>query len=117
MYILYVEDEPNDAQLVERYAKASGYQMTVARNIGDAWAALAHNPDLILVDILLNQSRQGYQFIKELRTKGYQQPIIAVTGLTLPTDMEDCRRAGCDDVITKPYNITLLAQTINRYTL
>ncbi len=116
MYILYVEDEPNDAKLVERYAKASGYQMTVARNIGDARAALTRNPDLILVDILLDQSRQGYQFVKELRTEGYEQPIIAITGLSLPTDMEECRRAGCDDVITKPYNITLLAQTIDRYT-
>jgi CheY-like chemotaxis protein len=116
MYILYVEDEPNDAQLVERYARASGIQMTVARNIRDAKAALAQNPDLILVDILLDQSRQGYQFVKDLRTNGYRQPIIAVTGLSLPTDMEECRRAGCDEVIVKPYNITLLAQTIERYT-
>ena len=116
MKILYIEDEPNDALLVQRYARATSHQLTVVNNVQDALtASAAGHPDLILVDVMLNQVRQGYDFVRELRDQGFTCPIIAVTALSLPHDLEECYAAGCNEIVTKPYMINELAEMINRY--
>ena len=115
MNILYVEDEPNDARLVERYVRSTQHEITIATNIETARAALSTDPTLILVDLLIDEARLGLSFVKELRSQGYEYPIIAVTALSLPTDVESCMKAGCNDVITKPYTLPVLAEAIDRY--
>jgi CheY-like chemotaxis protein len=117
MHILYIEDEPADAQLVERYIRLTPHQLTLANNIKEANAAIKEALDLILVDILLERSRDGYDFVRELRAQGYTQPIIAVTGLTLPHDLEQCRQAGVNEVLAKPYAIQQLVDLLNKYTV
>ncbi len=116
MHILYIEDEPADAQLVERYIKLTPHQLTLANNIKEAKAAIKEVPDLILVDILLERARDGYEFVKELRAQGYTHPIIAVTGLALPQDLERARQVGIDEVLAKPYAIQQLVDLLNKYT-
>ncbi len=115
MHILYIEDEPNDANLVERFVRSTPHRMTLVNNLADARNALGTHPDLILVDVIIGQSRQGYLFVREAREGGYAQPIIAVTGLSLPTDIQACLDVGCNEIITKPYMIGQLAETIRKY--
>jgi CheY-like chemotaxis protein len=113
--ILYLEDEVADAQLVERYTQLTGHELVIASDIQSAWASLEAPADLILVDVLLNKSRSGYAFVRELRAQGYQQPIIAVTGLALNADIEQCYSAGCNDVLLKPYAIKQLVALFDKY--
>jgi CheY-like chemotaxis protein len=116
MKILYIEDEPADAQLVERYMQLTPHQLVLASNLVDARAAMNTQPDLILVDVLLGRARDGYRFIQEMRGQGYGQPIIAVTGLSTPYDIEQCYQSGVDEVLTKPYAINQLIELLSRYT-
>ncbi len=115
MRILYVEDEPLDSQLVERYIALTPHELVVVRTAEDAMANLDEPPDLILVDMLLNKTREGYDLVSELRGEGYNQPIIAVTGLALPPDIERCYQVGVTEVLTKPYSVNQLADMLNRY--
>jgi len=115
MNILYVEDEPQDAQLVALYTRSATHNLTVARDIQEAQAALAGDPDLILVDVILGNTRDGYKFTREIRQRGFKQPVVAITALATPRDMEECRRAGIDQVLTKPFTIRQLAHIIAQY--
>jgi CheY-like chemotaxis protein len=115
MNILYLEDEPNDAQLVQRYVRATSHRVTIASTVQDAISALDGNPDLIFVDLMLDKTRQGFDFVRNLRTQGYEQPIVAITGLALPEERDECFAAGCNEVINKPYMINQLADVINKY--
>jgi CheY-like chemotaxis protein len=115
MLVLYIEDEPNDYTLVERYLRSTQHELLIATNVDDAWQALAQQPDLVLVDMLINQSRQGFDFVQHARDRGYAQPVVAITGLSLPTDLERCYAVGCTEVLQKPYTIHQLAATLNRY--
>ncbi len=115
MLILYIEDEPNDYTLVQRYVRSTPHELMVCTNIDDGWQALGQQPDLILVDLMLNQSRQGYDFVQVMRQHGYTQPVVAVTGLSLPNEVEHCYEVGCNEVLQKPYTIHQLADTLNRY--
>jgi CheY-like chemotaxis protein len=115
MRILYIEDEPSDAVMVERYAKKMQHDLILVNNIDAAAQAMVSAPDLVLVDVLIERDRVGYQFVERLRAEGYQLPVIAVTGLALPEDVKRCFEAGFNEVLTKPYAITQLAELLSKY--
>ncbi len=116
MNILYLEDEPQDAALVALYTRSTAHQLTVANNVEEAQAALADHPDLILVDVMLGRTKDGYQFTRDIRQQGFEQPIVAITALATARDLEECQRAGFDQVLTKPFTINQLADVIRQYT-
>jgi len=115
MRILYLEDEGPDAELVERYVQITPHQIDIAKTIQEATLMLEKSPDLILVDIFLNHSRDGYEFVSKLRSQGYDRPIVAVTGMALPSDVEQCYQAGVNDILKKPYSVTELVAMLNQY--
>jgi CheY-like chemotaxis protein len=116
MRILYLEDEPADAQLVARYVQSTNHELMTVSTVQDARTALQSSPGLILVDILLNRTRQGYDFVSELRADGRSTPIIAITGLALPHEIEHCYAVGVSDVLTKPFTVGELADVLQKYT-
>lgn len=116
MRIIYIEDEPADAQLVQRYVQLTPHEVVIANDLPSARAALAEPADLILIDVLLSRARSGYDFVRQLRSEGFQQPIVAVTGLSMDSDIQLCYKAGCTDVLLKPYAIKQLAALLEKYT-
>ncbi len=115
MQVLYVEDEPNDAQLVGLYIRTTPHHLTIARNGHEAREAFTHHPDLILIDVWLGNAREGYALIREFHAQGYTGPVVAITALNTPKDVEDCKKAGFDDVLHKPFLIEQLAAVIEKY--
>ncbi|MCL4252007.1 MAG: response regulator [Anaerolineae bacterium] len=115
MKILYLEDDPNDAQLVNLYVSASKHQLIQAQTLEEAWNSIEQQPELILVDVILGATRGGVEFARRLRERGDMTPLIAVTALATPADVQECRSAGFDAVLTKPFTISQLAQTLARY--
>src|SRR5258708_687708 len=99
--VLYLEDEPTHAVLVERYLKSisSEIGVTIAEDLESAKVALASEPTLFLVDILVGKGRQGLEFVHYIRANGYAQQVIAITALTLPADVQQCYDSGCTEVI------------------
>lgn len=115
MNIVYIEDDPNDAALVALYVRATQHNLVIAARGKEAQPALANNPDLILIDLLLEHTREGYTIARDLRSQGFTQPIIAVTGLATAQDQSECVSAGFTDILTKPYTINQLADMIDQY--
>jgi two-component system capsular synthesis sensor histidine kinase RcsC len=116
MRILYVEDEPNDAALVELYIRTTPHELILAVSREEAWQVLnTEVPDLILTDVMLGPSRDGYTLASELREAGYVGGLVALTGLSTRRDMEDCQRAGFNQVLVKPYTIQQLAEVLNQF--
>jgi len=115
MKVLYLEDDPNDTHLVDLYVSASKHKLIPAQTVEQAWDAIGEQPELILADVILGATRAGVDFARLLRGRGNQTPLVAVTALATAADIQECRSAGFDDVLTKPFTITQLAQTISRY--
>jgi CheY-like chemotaxis protein len=115
MQILYVEDNSNDAALVERFINTTPHSVVVVSSVDEARAALSQSFDLILIDVLIEQKRAGYALAKEIRDQGVNIPLVAVTALSGMQDRASCQQAGFNEVLNKPFQITELAVIIQNY--
>ncbi len=115
--ILYVEDDPASATLVQRVLAAEGFDVTV---VTDGMAALEvaqrMRPLLILMDINIS-GMDGYEVTTRLRSYEHLRnvPIVAVTAAALRGDRERALIAGCNGYISKPIDIDQFPQQVKEY--
>lgn len=115
--MLYVEDNPSNIALMRHVIAALGpIQLHVAEN-GHEGLALARDlrPDVILLDINL-PGLSGFELKARLDadplTRGL--PVLALSASAMPQDVKRGREAGFRDYLTKPLDITALAEALNR---
>ena len=71
---------------------------------------------IILLDMMM-PDMDGYEAIPIIRGKKSLAdiPIIAVTAQAMVGDKEKCLEAGADDYISKPINVEVLMDVLNKY--
>jgi PAS domain S-box-containing protein len=77
--------------------------------------ALAHRPNLILLDINM-PGMDGYQMLEVFKADARLRriPVVAVTASAMPRDIERGKAAGFRDYLTKPLDIGVFLDTIDR---
>ncbi|MCX7855301.1 MAG: hybrid sensor histidine kinase/response regulator [Anaerolineae bacterium] len=115
--ILYVEDDPSSARLVQRILEAEGFDVRIVTDgIAALEAARQLQPDLILMDINIS-GLDGYEVTTRLRALEELKdiPIVAVTAATLRGDRERALIAGCDGYIPKPIDVDRFPQQVEAF--
>lgn len=104
--ILIIEDEEDILELLEYTLQKEGYETIGFLNANENVKKVLDEEkiDLILMDRNL-PNIEGTSFIKDLRSNGYQNPVIYVTAKDESEDILDGFEAHADDYITKPFNI------------
>ncbi|HEY8728134.1 MAG TPA: response regulator, partial [Acidothermaceae bacterium] len=101
--ILVVDDDPTVSDVVGRYLRRAGYDVTL---VGDGLAAVEwaeHNAtDLVVLDIML-PGLDGLAVCRRLRQRG-SVPVILLTALGAETDRIMGLEVGADDYVTKPFS-------------
>jgi PAS domain S-box-containing protein len=113
--ILIVDDRKEFCYLVSRYIEdAGGRTMSVSDGQSAIAAVESAGSDpfhAVIMDIQM-PGLDGYETTRQLRTKGFKTPIIALTAGAMVGDREKCLRAGCDDYLTKPIDRQALVNRI-----
>lgn len=103
--ILIVEDEPDMVLGLRDNFEYEGYDVLVARDGREGLGrALNDKPDLILLDIMLPRL-SGLDVCRELRSKGFETPVIMLTARGQEIDKVIGLEIGADDYVTKPFSI------------
>jgi len=101
--VLIVEDDPEIAEILDRYLAREGFRTVRA---ADGGIALDHHarlkPDLVILDIKLPVA-DGYEVLAAVRRRG-NTPVIMVTALAEDLDKLQALRIGADDYVVKPFN-------------
>jgi CheY-like chemotaxis protein len=113
--LLYVEDNTANLKLVEMlFARRPDWRLLTA-GTGDLGVemALAHLPDLILMDINL-PGISGIKVLSILRKEPATAhiPIIALSANARPRDIEKCLSEGFFRYVTKPIKVDELMNTL-----
>jgi two-component system KDP operon response regulator KdpE len=103
-HVLVVDDEPRLVTLVREILSATGYQVSAAATGIHAIEAVAvEKPSLVLLDIMLIGSIDGYEVARRIRQFS-RVPIIMLTAKVNESDLLKGFEAGADDYITKPFS-------------
>ncbi|MEX2616058.1 MAG: phosphate regulon transcriptional regulator PhoB [Alphaproteobacteria bacterium] len=105
-FILIVEDEPPQAELLSYNLEREGYRTRVASD-GDEALALASEdpPDLIVLDWMMPEI-SGIEVCRQLRRRADAKnlPIIMLTARGEEADRVRGLDSGADDYMVKPYS-------------
>jgi len=104
--ILVADDESNVRELLKSILTGEGYAIIEAADGGSAYAtAVSQKPDIILLDLMM-PVMNGYRVLKKLKNHSDTEPIpvIILTALRLPEDVQKGMEAGAADYITKPFS-------------
>jgi CheY-like chemotaxis protein len=117
--ILVVEDNRVNQRVALRLLKKRGLSADLAVNGREAIARLAEQSyDLILMDCQMPEM-DGFEATRRIRLGeeggDSRVPIIAMTANAVEGDRERCLAAGMDDYISKPVQIDVLGQALERW--
>ncbi|MBN2807601.1 MAG: response regulator [Prolixibacteraceae bacterium] len=117
LMILLIEDNPDNAFLVEELLTEIDARVLHAADGASAYDLFRLNPsiDLVLMDIKLPDTN-GYDLTRRLKAIRPAIPVIALTAYALLGDKEKALEAGCSDYLPKPVDSRELYAKISRYT-
>ncbi|MEO3925645.1 response regulator transcription factor [Micromonosporaceae bacterium B7E4] len=102
--VLVVDDDRTISDVVCRYLRHAGYQVS---HVGDGAAALAavarQAPHLVVLDLML-PTVSGLQVCRELRSRPDGIPIVMLTALGDEADRVLGLELGADDYLSKPFS-------------
>jgi len=113
--ILIVDDNEDNILFASSALQLLNFDCIVA-NGGKKAIEIAKDelPDLILLDIIMpNISGIEVTRILKHNPQTAHIPIVAVTGLTYPIQLQKIVDAGCNDYLCKPYLIKDLAEKLS----
>jgi len=104
--VLIVDDNPQNVELLQAFLESLPVKLVTAIDGIDALDKVAaHNPDLILLDVMMPRM-SGFQVCRRLKndpaTRDIQ--ILMVTALNELGDIEQASECGTDDFVSKPVN-------------
>jgi DNA-binding response OmpR family regulator len=112
-YILIVDDEWMNRELLDAYLKMGGYRVGQANSGEKALDMVAQEPPaLVILDVRLS-GISGLEACRRLKASAATRaiPILMVTALESPEDQQQAADAGADAFIAKPFEMeTLLAR-------
>lgn len=115
--ILAVDDDEDNLMLLTEVLEPMKCSFMTATD-GQTALKLAqkHQPDLILLDVMLPDVH-GVEVVHRLRQNRQTMtiPVIAVTALARVEDRDSLLEAGCNNYISKPYMLDELEAVIRCY--
>jgi signal transduction histidine kinase/DNA-binding response OmpR family regulator len=117
--VLVAEDNPVNQLLMMKVLKKMGYAAEIVTDGRQAVeAALQGEHCAILMDCQMPEM-DGFEATAQIRRRenpAKRVPIIALTANAMKGDSERCFEAGMDDYLSKPVDLRLLAEALQRWT-
>lgn len=101
--VLVVEDDPDLLAVLPRILSTAGYVVRTASDGEDGLIKVLDDaPAIAILDVGLPKL-SGYDLARELRSRGYQFPVLMLTARVTVDDKVSGLDAGADDYLAKPF--------------
>ena len=101
--ILLVDDEPAITESLVYAFDRAGLPAVAAGTLAEAARRLAEAPALIVLDLMLPDGN-GLDWLRALRQRGDQTPVIILSSHDDPVDHIVALELGADDYVDKPFS-------------
>lgn len=114
--ILIVEDDKVLSFLISKMVEKLNHQVGGTASTAKKAIELVHRikPDLILMDIMLEDEMDGIEAVLHLRDENNTIPVIFITGNSDAYNKQRAEKTDYIDYLIKPVNINELEDSINK---
>ena len=114
--ILVVDDDPDVVEAVTAFLERAGHNVKSASNRRDGMARVkSEQPDLIILDVMMEEPDDGFAMAQELRRDGFKKPILMLTSIARVTGLNygiDDSTVPVDDFVEKPVAPAVLLEKV-----
>jgi DNA-binding response OmpR family regulator len=114
--ILIVDDDIDIIEASKVMLELDGHEVLAAYNLKDGLnAALEQKPDLMILDVMMDEPDDGFALAQSIRGRGIQTPIIMLTSISRVSGYNfgvDKEMLPVDDFLQKPVDPTLLRDKV-----
>jgi DNA-binding response OmpR family regulator len=114
--ILVVDDDPNALDIVRTFLESRGYRVATAHDGNEALSLLESvGPSLVLLDVMM-PGMDGWEVARVIKNhpKFGNTRVVMLTARSDFTDKHEGLRAGADDYIVKPIQLSELGERVER---
>lgn len=116
IHTLYVEDHADTQEMIKVFLAIYGYSVVSAYSIADGLAlAKSGSFDLYILDSWLPDG-DGLDLCKQIRTFDRDTPIIFISGVVFPSEIDKTIAAGAQAYLKKPIELSNLYYTLLQFT-
>lgn len=116
--ILIVDDDPDVVEACRLFLEAEHHRVASAGSRADGMRAIAASaPDLLILDVMMEQPDDGIAMAQELRRSGFASPILMLTSLGQVTGHSygsDPDLVPVDEFHEKPIDPATLVRKVNQ---
>lgn len=112
--ILLADDSTHAQRMGERILREEGFEVVSLTDGDTAILRLEDaDPDVILADVFL-PGKSGFELCRYVKShpKHRHVRVVVTAGLLEPFDEQEAARSGCDGILKKPFEASLLIKTI-----
>jgi CheY-like chemotaxis protein len=112
--ILLADDSPHAQRMGELILREEGYEVVTITDGATVLLRLADvDPDLILVDVTM-PTKSGYEICEFVKNslRYVHTRVVLLAGALDPVDDEEVRRVHADGVLQKPFESSLVLETV-----
>ncbi len=113
--LLIVDDEEEIRRFLSEFFTDRGYSILTASTKEEALLVLEREePKIALLDIRMQGQRDGIEILRWIKDQGLKVKTIMVTGVETSEAVEEAKRMGADDYITKPLSLEYLEKSVSQ---
>lgn len=116
--IAIIDDDPDIVEATTILLESKGHTVVTAKNAVEAMRLIeSENPDLILLDVMMDEPDDGFYLANKFRKLGFKTPIILLTSVakSLGYEFGESETLPINDFIEKPVTPTILMEKISRH--
>src|SRR5579862_1153841 len=110
--ILLADDSPHAQRMGERILREEGFAVVSLTDGETAALRMADvDPDLVIADVFL-PGRNGFDLCRFIKSRYRHTRVILTAGLLEKFEEADAHNAGCDAILRKPFEASVVMETI-----
>ncbi len=113
--IALIDDDSDIIQATSMMLEAKGYDVVTATNVKDGYNLILNvKPELIILDVMMDEPDDGFYLALKLRKNNIQTPIIMLTSVSKALGMEFGTGATnpVDEFLEKPIPPSVLLEKV-----
>jgi len=115
--ILIVDDDPDIQEMCRLVLTKEGFEVDCASNRAEGFKTIAAGtPDLLILDVMMEEPDDGLTMARQLRREGFEKPIIMLTSVNAAMGLQidrDDEIVPVDKFQPKPVEPKVLIAEVN----